>query len=236
MPEYSKFARYYDAAYSFKKYQAEAERLHAIISSFKLSPGNTLLDVACGTGGHLAFLRRHYSVEGLDLSEPMLEIARQRYPEIVFHQADMVKFDLARQFDAITCLFSAIGYVKTVKHLGMAVNSMARHLKPGGVLIVEPWFTNETGKSGGPHSLFVDTPDLKLARMNITTVRNGRSIIKFHYLAGTPERIDHFTERHELALFAHQEYLDAFSSAGLEVSHDAQGLIGRGLYIGTSAI
>jgi len=54
----------------------------------------------------------------------------------------------------------------------------------------------------------------------------------FHYLVGTADGVEHFTERHEMTLFSHEEYLTAFDVAGLRAAHDAEGLMGRGLYIG----
>ena len=112
MNNYSKLAKIYDALYSFKNYEAEAKRLHEIISEKKTSPGNALLDVACGTGTHLSFLKKYYAVEGTDLTPEMLEVARARNPEITFHQGEMRSFDLGRRFDVVTCLFSSIGYMK----------------------------------------------------------------------------------------------------------------------------
>src|SRR5690348_12680763 len=169
--KYVKFAKYYEAIYSFKNYEAEARRLHELVSAFKLAPGNTLLDVACGTGSHLKFLRNDYAAEGLDLSEDMLAIARHNLPEIRFHRGDMTGFDLGRKFDVVVCLFSAIGYVRTARRMRMAIANMSRHLVPGGVLAVEPWLTPETYKPGGLHGLIVNQPELKIARMNLATVR-----------------------------------------------------------------
>ena len=100
-----------------KDHAAEAQKVHQLIQQHKRSSGNTLLEVACGTGIHASILRENYQVEGLDLDAEMLAVASQTYPDIPFHQADMADFDLGKQFDAITCLFSSIGYVKTKKRL-----------------------------------------------------------------------------------------------------------------------
>ena len=231
---FTKAAAFYDAIYAAmgKDYAGEAQRLHELIQQYKRCPGNTLLDVACGTGRHPAFLQQWYDVEGLDLDDAMLAIARRRCPDVVFHQADMVDFDLGRQFDVIVCLFSSIGYVKTVPRLRQALQTMGRHLRPGGVVIIEPWLTPETYQAGTIHAQFVNQPDLKLARMNISAVEDGVSVLNFHYLVATPEGIKHFTERHELGLFSHDDYLAAFRASGLEVVYDPEGLTGRGLYIG----
>lgn len=231
---FTESATFYDAIYAAmgKDYLGEAQRLHGLIQQHKQCPGNTLLDVACGTGNHLGFMRQWYEVEGLDLDAGMLVIARERYPDVAFHQADMVDFELGRQYDAVVCLFSSIGYVKTLPRLHQALETMTRHLHPGGVVIIEPWLTPDVYWAGTVHAQFVDQPDLKIARMNISEVDGTVSVIDFHYLVATPEGIGHFTERHELGLFSHDEYLGAFVASGLEVVYDPQGLMGRGLYVG----
>ena len=234
MSEYSKLAKIYDALYSFKNYEAEARRLHEIISEKKTSPGNTLLDVACGTGNHLAFLRRNYSGEGIDLTPEMLEVARARNPEITFHQGDMRTFDLGRRFDVVTCLFSSIGYMRTVRDLRAAVVNMTRHLSPGGVLIIEPWLTEETWTSGGIHTWNIERPDCKIVRMDIASKKERKSIFRQHMLIGSAEGVRYLRQTHELFLFSNAEYIEAFAAAGLDVTYDEKGLMNRGLFIGTS--
>ena len=231
---FSKSAKFYDAVYAAaeKDYNAEVEIAHKIIQQKKRSSGNALLEVACGTGLHASLFHKYYQVDGLDLDPEMVAVASQSHPEIAFHQGDMVDFDLGRQFDVITCLFSSIGYVKTSVRLDQAVENMAHHLVPGGILVVEPWFTQEQWTTGRVGALFVDQPDIKISRMSISDAEGSLSILFFHYLVGTSEGIDYFAERHELGLFNPEEYLEAFHKASLETSHDPEGLDGRGLYIG----
>src|SRR5260221_4217372 len=124
-----------------KNYEQEAAQVHHLILQYKESPGNALLDIGCGTGGHITFLEQHYSVEGLDISPAMLEIARKRFPAVSFHQGDMTYFVLGRQFYVITCLFSAIGYVETVRKLYETIQNQVGHLVPAGVLILETWLS-----------------------------------------------------------------------------------------------
>jgi SAM-dependent methyltransferase len=229
---FTKSARFYDAIYSGKDYSEEARRLKGFIAENRRSPGNVLLDVACGTGGHVPYLRDVFAYEGLDLDPNMLAIAGERYPNIPFHQGDMVDFDLGRRFDVVTCLFSSIAYTRTPEKLEQATATMSRHLLPGGILLVGPFFAPDAWIVGQPHAMFVDQPDLKVARMNVSGQRDNIALLDFHYLVATPDGVEQFTEHHELGLFTDDEYRHAFTAAGLDVVYDAEGLIGRGLYIG----
>ena len=230
---YDRSAEIYDAIYSFKNYEKEAAKLHELIQVHKRSAGNDLLEVACGTGSHITYLKNNYTVEGLDINARMLRLARKKHPDIVFHRGDMASFKLNKQFDAITCLFSAIGHLKTKRKLGFAIRNMSQHLKPGGVLIVEPWITPQQWRVGSVHANFVDQPELKVARMNTGKTRGRLSVMDMHHLVGTPKRVEHFVERLVMGLFTQEEYLDSFRQAKLETTYDPEGLMGRGLYIGT---
>jgi len=235
---FSKSANYYDEIYTAmdKDYAAEAEKAHQFISIHKRSSGNQLLDVACGTGLHANLLSQFYKVEGLDLDAKMLSVARRKYPAIRFHHGDMLDFELKRQFDAIVCLFSSIGYVKTKPRLQKTIKNMTRHLVPGGVLLIEPWFAPEQWNVGCNFLTTVNQPDLKIVRMSRSTRRGKVSILEFQYLIGTSKGIEHYSEIHELGLFTHKDYVDAFKAANLTVTHDPKGLDGRGLYIGTKPV
>lgn len=228
---FTRSARFYDAIYSWKDYEAETATLLALIRD-RAPEARTLLDVACGTGKHLELLREHFEVEGLDLDEQLLAIAAERLPGVPLHRGDMLRFDLARTFDVVTCLFSAIAYTRTPEALTRTIQNMSRHLSPGGVLIVEPFFAPEQWQAGRPWAVFVDEPDLKIARMDVARpLENGVATIEFHYLVATSDGIEHFTEPHVVALFTGDELETAFRVAGLEPQVEPEGLMGRGLYI-----
>jgi hypothetical protein len=151
-------------------------------------------------------------------------------------RADMTDFDLGRSYDVVTCLFSAIGRVMTFERLERAIACMARHVCPGGALIVEPWFTPDQWKPG---SLFVHAGEIgttKVCRMSLSGREGDTSTLLYHYLRGTPENVEHYTERLELALFTRDEMTWAFESAGMAVRYDSEGLMGRGLYLATQRI
>jgi SAM-dependent methyltransferase len=228
---YDRLASLYDTIYSFKDYPAEAARLHELIQARR--PGaHTLLDVACGTGKHLEQLRQHYEVEGADSSASVLDIARKRLPNTPLYQADMRELRLRKTYDAVTCLFSAIGHMTTIEDLGIAIARMAEHVGAGGVLIVEPWIPPERYEVGGLFTLVAREPDVQIARMNISERDGDLAVLDFHFLIGTNEGVEYTRDRHELGLFSDADYQKAFRQAGLTVEYDEEGLIGRGLYIG----
>src|SRR5262245_34825049 len=110
---FKSLAKYYDLLYSWKDYGKEAETIRELIRTYKTSPGQDLLEVACGTGKHAELLKNEFSIVAVDLNEDMLRIARRRCKGVSFARADMVDLDLRRQFDVVLCLFSSIGYVRT---------------------------------------------------------------------------------------------------------------------------
>jgi len=226
---YRQLASYYDEIYHFKDYQKEAQKIETSIQQHKKSPGDHLLDVACGTGNHIAYLKQRYNVEGLDFSSEMLRIAREKHPEIGFHRGDMTSFKLNTRFDIITCLFSAIGHVKTKSRMRRAVRNMAQHLQPGGLMILEPWITPANFRKGIVGYNSVEKPSLKIARINISKVRGPVSAFEYHYLIGTPSKVQHVIDRGSLGLWTHEEHLEAFRDAGLEVSFDSEGSDGSGV-------
>ena len=220
---YSKMtAEVYDAIYSWKDYQAEAKQLKKVIERAKQSSGNDLLDVACGTGSHITYLKADFKVTGLDLSAEQIAWASNRFPEIDFHQADMTNFQLDQSFDVVTCLFRSIGYAHQLSQMRQAVTTMAKHLKPGGLLVVDPWLMeHEFDSQDKVWATFVDEPELKISRFHSTPkLKAGVSTLELHNLVGRPSGIDYFVESHRMGVYSKEQYLQAITAATLEASFE----------------
>jgi len=106
-----------------------------------LEPGAEILDCPCGFGRHtLVLTEAGHRVTGLDRSETLLDEAERRrgeaeWPRLV--RGDYRELPLAGEsFDAVFCLFSALGYLERDEDVGV-LREFRRVLRSGGALIVE---------------------------------------------------------------------------------------------------
>ena len=229
---FAESAQWYDRFMAGKDYAGEAGQITGLIR--ELHPGaRTLLDVACGTGGHLSYFRPVFTCHGVDLDDGLLEVARQRLPDVPLTRADMTGFDLGQRFDAVTCLFSSIGYTASVAGLRAATRAMAHHLNPGGVLIVEPWILPGAWAplDGKSHVDVVQDGNTTLVRVRTNRRTGPITELFMHYAAAAGGQITTADERHRLRLFTRAEYLGAAAAAGLSARWDDDGISGRGLVI-----
>jgi len=195
-----------------------------------------LLEVACGTGNYLEFLKEKFDVSGFDLSRGQIAAAKEKLPSTELFVADMADFDTGRQYDAVICLFSSIAYMRTKKKLEKAIANMAKHTKPGGVVIVEPWLKPEKFITGHVSMETNSNGNMSVARMGVSSKRGNISVLDMHFMVSSGEGVEHFVETHEVAMYSDDDFADAFHGAGLELELDPKGLIGRGLYIGSKPV
>jgi ubiquinone/menaquinone biosynthesis C-methylase UbiE len=214
---FDRTAHVYDLLYSFKDYATEAVALVELIQA-RRPEAKSLLDVACGTGRHLGLLRATFpDVAGVDIQPDLLAVARERLPDVPLIEADMRSFDLGRRFDAVTCLFSSVGYLGEAGELDAAIERMAAHLEPGGVLVVDGWVKPDAWLPGvNVHALAESRPDLAASRVTRSWRVEDRSYLDMRYLIATATGFEELREEHVLTLFRDEEYRAAFRRAGLE--------------------
>ena len=137
--DYDNFARFYDLEYRNVKDDLEFYRQFAMRSE---SP---ILELGCGTGRVLTHLARSgFRVTGIDLSHPMLDIARQRIAgdtrlerHIHIEEADMRSFTLRTRFRMAFCAINSFMHLLTTEDQVACLSAVHHHLVPGGLLIVD---------------------------------------------------------------------------------------------------
>lgn len=130
---YTDLSGYYDLMCADIDYHAQSSsvcRLHQVFGN----NGKTHLDLACGTGPHVRhFLDFGYHSSGLDINQPMLDLAKKRCPEAQFSLQNMSEFKVAVPVDLITCFLYSIHYNDGIDKLKECIASVHRALRADGV-------------------------------------------------------------------------------------------------------
>lgn len=125
---YNQFAWYYDSLMEPKFYE---DYFNFIKENTKY---HTILDLGCGTGRVDGWLvNDSCSVHGVDLSNQMIEIAKQniQHPNAYFEVADMTLFETNKKFDLVLCICDSLNYIlgfdNQIKVLKKAYDLLENH-------------------------------------------------------------------------------------------------------------
>ncbi|GAA6143186.1 class I SAM-dependent methyltransferase [Hydrogenophaga sp. 5NK40-0174] len=229
-------AKYYDTFYSYRTYSQDVEAIEAVIGSI-VPQAASILDVACGSHEHGVYFDDRFKVDGLDLSERFIKLAKAKtadrhFPGTYYHQS-MDGFSIDSRYDAIVCLFSSIGYLPDVEALHRTFRSFRDHLNPDGVVIVEPWLSSANIDSFETSRLSTQD-EIQVARLSRYRVTGKQLTLWLHYLVGDAADVDYFVEEHHMTLFSRDDYESALADNGFQWKFDPDGLSSkRGLYVCT---
>jgi len=224
-------AQYYDLIYSFKDYDREADEIIRILEG-QNSECQTILDVGCGTHELVKGLTKRFKVDGIDLCDVSISIAEEKNPDGNYSVGDMRSFDLGRQYDALICLSSSIGYLADYEDLVKTAECFSKHIKLGGLLVIEPWYFPETWKAGKVAMVKGGDQDVKIARASTRVSRGTDSVVTFHFMVAQNNRVEYFVEEHHLKLFSKRQINEAFENVGFNMAHSFDWSRGRGLFVG----
>ncbi|WP_340563456.1 class I SAM-dependent DNA methyltransferase [Streptomyces sp. GSL17-111] len=233
----AEFAQIYDLIHQGRgKDYAHEARFVADLAREKAPDATSLLDVACATGSHLtAFADMFDTVAGVELSEPMVEMARRKLGDTV-HLGDMRDFDLGTRFSVVTCMFGSIGHAMTEPELVAALSRFEAHLDEGGVVVVDPWWFDETFTPGHVSGDVCTVDGLTMARVSHAAREDDKSRMEVHYTVAHPdEGVRHFVETYLARLYTREQYEKAFVEAGLATEYVPEVQNGRGLFLAVRA-
>ena len=230
MAVFSKYAQFYDNLYAEKDYGAECRYLGAIISKYSTQPVNTILDLGCGTGGHVFQLAPlGYTIMGVDQSVEMLSIAQRKKEKlmggekITFRAGDIRSVELDTKYDIVISMFAVMSYMVSNVDLQLALKTARKHLISGGLFIFDVWH--------GPGVLTEPPAD----RYKINQQAYGRVIrfahpvvdiihhsvdVNYKLLTIEADRlVNEVNETHTMRFFFPQEIIFHLECAGFEVLH-----------------
>ena len=162
------------------------------IRNLNIISGDTVLDVACGTGDIGFEILKKYNAKliNLDLSENMLNIAEKKSKDKRFENIQFIQGDaemLPLENNSVDCLTIAYGF-RNITHYKKALEEFYRVIKPGGTLgILE--FSIPRSKIFA--SLFTFYFHHILPRVGSVFSRSDA----YRYL---PESVDFFPDRNEI--------------------------------------
>jgi SAM-dependent methyltransferase len=171
------YSQYYDLLYAEKDYKGEVNYIESLINKF--SPGaHKILDLGCGTGKHASlFSEKGFEVVGVDLSESMLERARQKEQgnsALSFMQGDVREFRTDQKFDVVTALFHVMSYQVTNADIVATLQTAKHHLKEGGIFIFDCWY--------GP-AVLTDRPVVRVKKLEDSSIgvsRIAKPVMRFN--------------------------------------------------------
>jgi cyclopropane fatty-acyl-phospholipid synthase-like methyltransferase len=133
-PSYKEFSKFYDTVMGdrSKDYQV----ISRLLDTYSRD-GQSLLEVACGTGEILLPFSKKYEVAGLDASGPMLWQAKQKLPGVRFYRSDMRKFTIPRVFDIVICVFDSVNHLLKFSEWKSLFNQVRRHLSADGIFLFD---------------------------------------------------------------------------------------------------
>jgi SAM-dependent methyltransferase len=137
-PEYAELAAFFDRFAAddarWKRKNRTYHRLLAQISAFLIPPGQRVLEIGSGDGDLLASLQPSYGV-GVDVSDAMVELARERHPDLRFERAAGEELDLGETFDVIV-LSDLVPFVQDLLQLFQRV---AAHSHPRTRIVINSY-------------------------------------------------------------------------------------------------
>jgi ubiquinone/menaquinone biosynthesis C-methylase UbiE len=146
---YTDLSAYYDLMCGDINYQQQSAFVHRI-NTLLGNQGKNYLDMACGTGPHVKhFLGFGYKAQGLDINQPMLDIAQKRCPSAHFTQQDMASFRFDESFDLISCFLYSMHYNANIERLQQCIASVYAALNTGGVFCFNAVDKNAIDNSDG---------------------------------------------------------------------------------------
>ncbi|RBP85717.1 class I SAM-dependent methyltransferase [Marinomonas rhizomae] len=206
---YTDLSNYYDLMCADINYQAQSNSAHRLHQIFGNS-GKQHLDLACGTGPHIHYLSQAgYQSSGLDINQPMLDIAKLRCPGARFELGNMCEFNVAEPYDLITCFLYSVHYSGDIKNLTSCIQSVYNSLSSGGVFCFNSVDKNHIDNSlSAKHSVVHDESEFSFGSSWYYCGEGNKQTLKLSIEKATALQTQRWADEHPMVALSFSELQD----------------------------
>ncbi|NVK72430.1 MAG: class I SAM-dependent methyltransferase [Oceanospirillaceae bacterium] len=203
---YTDLSGYYDLMCADINYQAQSNNAHRLHQIFG-NGGKKHLDLACGTGPHIGFLQQQgYQCNGLDINQPMLDIAQKRCPDAQFQLGNMCTFDAIEPYDFITCFLYSVHYSGDIKNFTRCIQSVHNALNEGGVFCFNSVDKNHIDNSlSAKHSVMHDNSEFSFASSWFYCGEGEKQILKLSIAKNNAIETQFWKDEHPMVAMSFDE-------------------------------
>ncbi|MFL5352202.1 class I SAM-dependent methyltransferase [Archangium sp.] len=234
MKLYDELAEWWPLVSAPSHYGEEASEYLRLLRGAASGPLVEVLELGSGGGNNASHLKKELSLTLVEPSEGMRKVSRALNPECTHLPGDMRTVRLGRVFDAVF-VHDAVEYMTTEADLRAALETVAVHLKPGGVALVAPDATRETFETGTSLEGDDEPPGedgrSRSVRYMMWTLppEPGASFSTVHFSLLLRERdgsVRAVHDEHHCGLFSRATWLRLFDAAGLDARLEQRTLEG----------
>jgi len=195
------FNELYLLVYAHRSEDRARRQVSCLLRSLRLKQGEWVLDLCCGSGRHLRFLRKAgLQAVGLDLSAALLREAKRKEDLLgSLVRGDMRCLPFEGPFSCVLNLFSSFGYFAEETENEKALAEMVRVLKKGGYLVIDHMNKPYLERNLVPRSeeVFLQGKLLQERRISkgrvekeITLIQRGREPLHIHESVRIYEKVE----------------------------------------------
>lgn len=216
---YNRFAYLYDELINDVDYEKWVDYYFKIFERYAINP-KLGLDLGCGTGSMTtALARRSIEMTGVDLSEDMLMVAREKSEgmDILYLNQDMCEFELYGTVDFIISSLDCINYITDKRDLLKVMKLANNYLNPGGLFIFDINTRHKLENVIGNNTFILENEDVFCSWQN--EYDKKRRICQFYltFFCRDKDGYKRFDEEHSERAYDIEEIKSIIESSGMRL-------------------
>ena len=218
---YDNFSLVYDGLMYDADYKKRTAYLLKLFKKYGKKP-TLLLDVACGTGGFSNELAQNgIEVIGIDMSEDMLSVAREKSAEmgldILYLCQKAEELDLYGTVDGAVCCFDSLNHITDYSNFCKAIDRVSLFLEPDSLFIFDLNTQYKHKCVLGDNVFVIEKDDVYCVWANKYKEKNSIVDVSLDFFLEEDGLYERFSEQFSERAYSSDEVAAALKNAGLQI-------------------